>query len=106
VTAGAAFDPGIAHGALLVEFAEAVLGADEARLGAARARLLGAMGAQALVDAAGVVGFFNAIDRVADATGTPLDDKTLVDSAALREHLRINDFALAKEGLEHGGEAQ
>jgi hypothetical protein len=106
VTAGAASESGIAHGASLIEFAEAVLASDDGRLAAARGTILDVLGPQALVDAAGVVGFFNAIDRVADATGTPLDDKTLADSAALRDDLRINDFAMAKEALEHGRQAQ
>lgn len=95
-------DTGIAHGALLIEFAEAVLGDDEQRLARARAAVQDAMGPAALVDAAGIAGFFNAIDRVADATGTPLDDKTLADTAALRDELRINDFATTKESLDHG----
>jgi hypothetical protein len=102
VSAGAARESGIAHGALLIEFAEAVLSADDARLAAARSRLLKALGAEALVDAAGVVGFFNAIDRVADATGTPLDEKTLAETAALRNDLQINTFAMQKEALDHG----
>jgi hypothetical protein len=102
VTAGAASESGIAHGALLIEFAEAVLSTEDARLAAARSEILKVLGTRGLVDAAGVVGFFNAIDRVADATGTPLDDKTLADSAALRDDLRINDFAMTREALEHG----
>jgi hypothetical protein len=32
------------------------------------------MGAEALVDAAAVAAFFNAFDRVADATGTIIDE--------------------------------
>jgi len=39
----------------------------------ARGALQEALGAVGLVDAAGVVGLFNAIDRVADATGIPLE---------------------------------
>ena len=106
MTAGAGNESGIAHGELLVEFAEAALASDDARLATARARMLHALGLQALVDAAGVVGFFNAIDRVADATGTPLDEKTLADSAALRDDLGINDFAATREILEHGRKAR
>jgi len=92
VTAGAAGESGVAHGALLIEFAEAVLGTDDARLAAARSKVLEVLGTEALVDAAGIAGFFNAIDRVADATGTPLDDKTLADSAELRDELGIDQF--------------
>jgi hypothetical protein len=93
VTAGAgAGDSGIPNAALLIEFAEAVLGDDALRLARARAAVGDAMGAAALVDAAGIAGFFNAIDRVADATGTPLDDKTLADTAGLRDELGIDEF--------------
>lgn len=92
-------DTGIANGALLIVFAEAVLGEDDERLAAARADLAHAMGDAALVDAAGIAGFFNAIDRVADATGTPLDDQTATETESLREELRINDFAAAKRAL-------
>ena len=92
-------DTGIAHGALLIEFADAVLGDDDQRLARARTAVAGAMGATALVDAAGIAGFFNAIDRVADATGTPLDDKTLADTAELRDQLGINEFG---HNPEHG----
>jgi alkylhydroperoxidase family enzyme len=91
VTAGAG-DSGIPNATLLIEFAEAVLGTDAARLAAARSKVLEVLGAEALVDAAAVAGFFNAIDRVADATGTPLDEKTLADTAELREELGIDEF--------------
>ena len=96
----AAGESGVPQGALLIEFAEAVLGSDDGRLARGRAALLDAMGPEALVDAAGVAGLFNAIDRVADATGTPLDDKTLADTEGLREELRINDFAASRQALE------
>jgi hypothetical protein len=103
VTAGAeGGDTGIAHGALLIEFAEAVLGDDERRLARAQAAVHDAMGEAALVDAAGIVGFFNAIDRIADATGTPLDEATLLQTDAMRDELGINEFAVIKETLDHG----
>ena len=96
----AAADTRVPQGHLLIGFAEAVAGGDEGRLARARAALLAAMGAAAVVDAAGVVGFFNAIDRVADATGTPLDAKTLADTESLRRALGIDRFAAAKAALE------
>jgi hypothetical protein len=98
VTGGAAHS-GVAHGDLLIEFGEAVLGDDDARLARARTAVAEKMGTAALVDAAGVVGVFNAIDRVADATGTPLEDWKLESSEDLRDELRINDFAGAATAL-------
>ena len=51
----------------MIEFAEAVLGSDSARLNAARKAILDAMGPQAVVDSAGVAALFNAIDRIMEA---------------------------------------
>lgn len=85
-------DGGVPHGRLLVRFAESVLGDDEAALTAVRGEILAAMGGEALADAAGVAGLFNAIDRVADATGIPLEDWKASDSADFRAALGINAF--------------
>ena len=74
-------------------------GEDDARLARARSAVLEKMGAAALVDAAGVAGLFNAIDRVADATGTPLEEWKAEQSEDLRDELRINDFAGAGTAL-------
>ena len=101
ITGGtAAADTRIPNGHLLIEFAEAVAGSDDDRLQRARAAVQTGMGASALVDSAGIVGFFNAIDRVADSTGTPLDAKTAADTESLRRNLGIDAFAAVKAGLE------
>ena len=101
VTRGAAAgDSGIPHGGRMIEFAEAMLGGDEARLARARAAIVTAMGAAALVDAAGVAGLFNAIDRVADATGAPLEDAKAADTAGLRGAIGIDAFDAARARLE------
>src|SRR5205814_2757437 len=92
VLGAAAEGGGVPHGALLVGFAEAVLRDDDARLSRARSALRGSLGDAALVDAAAVVGFFNAIDRVADATGIPLDPERVGPSADLRAELGIDRF--------------
>ena len=100
VTGEAGGDSGVAHGARLIAFGEAVLGEDEARLARAREAIVTAMGAAALVDAAGIAGLFNAIDRVADATGTPLEDWKREQSEDFREALGINDFAARRARLD------
>jgi hypothetical protein len=79
-----------------VRFAEAVLGADDIALVAARAALEGALGPAGLVDAAGVVGLFNAIDRVADATGIPLEPEKAAATGDFRAALAIDDFAAGR----------
>jgi len=87
----------------MIEFAEAVLGDDTARLDAARKNILDAIGPDAVVDAAGVAGLFNAIDRVADSTGAPLEADKEEMSAALRAEIGIDVFAANKEALEDTG---
>ncbi len=85
-------DGGIPHGEHLTEFAEAVVIGDDARLERARARLLELLGWDALVDASGIVATFNAIDRVADATGTPIEDDRIESTAEIRARLGIDHF--------------
>jgi len=65
-------DFGVPGGAELREFALAIH--SRKAVGEARARLLAALGPDAVAAAAGVVGAFEAVNRVADATGTRLDD--------------------------------
>jgi hypothetical protein len=93
-------DCGIPEGALLIDFAEAILAGDEARLARARAAIVAAMGAAAIVDEAGIAGLFNAIDRVADATGTPLEDAKAADTASLRDAIGIDEFDAVRARLE------
>jgi hypothetical protein len=84
----------VVHGRLLVAFAKAVLGEDEGALTQARGALLAALGPAGLVDAAAVVGLFNAIDRVADATGIPLEPEKAAASADFRAALDLDRFAV------------
>jgi len=88
-------DGGVRHGRLLVEFAEAVLGEDEEALARARATIREAIGPAGLADAAGVVGLFDAIDRVADATGIPLEAEKAAASADFRAALALDRFDIA-----------
>ncbi len=88
-------DGGIPHGGLLIEFAEAAIGRDDGGLTRARELLLQELGSAALVDAAGVVATFNAIDRVADATGTPIDEERIETTAEMRAQLGIDRFPSA-----------
>ena len=86
-------DGGIPHGGLLAGFAEAVLGEDEARLTATRKRLRKSLGDAALVDAAAVIANYSALDRVADATGIPLEAAKEAATVGLRAELGIDAFA-------------
>jgi hypothetical protein len=71
-----------------------VLGAEDAALARARHALAMALGTAGLVDAASVVGLFNAIDRVADATGIPLEPEKAEASADFRAALDLDQFAV------------
>jgi len=88
-------DAGVPHSRLLAAFAETVLGEDEAALADCRTALRGALGAAGLVDAAAVVGLFNAIDRIADATGIPLEPDKAAESADFRVARGLDRFAVA-----------
>ncbi len=88
-------DGGVSEGRLLVRFADAVLGEDEIALRRARDALAAGLGSPGLVDVAGVVGLFNAIDRVADATGIPLEPEKAAASADFRAALDLDRFAVA-----------
>lgn len=86
----------------MIEFAEAVLGDDTARLDAARKAILDVLGSDAVVDSAGVAGLFNAIDRIADSTGAPLEADKAEMTEALRAEIGIDAFAAQKEALDNG----
>jgi hypothetical protein len=85
-------DGGIPQSEILTRFAEAAIGDDENDLAAARTELIGALGDAAMVDASAIVATFNAIDRVADATGIPIDAARVAPTADLRDQLGINAF--------------
>lgn len=84
----------------MIEFAEAILGDDDDRLQVARRAIHDTLGADAVVDSAGVAGLFNAIDRIADSTGAPLEADKAEMTAALREEIGIDAFAAQKEALD------
>lgn len=92
----AAKDSGVAHGALLIRFAEAVLGNDETTLETTRQELLTELGPEALVDAAGVVATFMQMVRIADSTGIAVVGMMLDKSSDFRTELGIDDFRSAQ----------
>jgi hypothetical protein len=92
VNGGVEGDGGVEHGARLVAFTEAVMGSDEAALARERAALRALLTPEAFVDAAAVVGAFNVVDRIADATGIPLDAGLAAMSGEVREELDLARF--------------
>jgi hypothetical protein len=102
MTAADAADGGIEHGALLIRFADAVIGGSEAERAAVRKEVAETMGGAALSDTAAVAALFNAIDRVADSTGIPLEDWKAADSADFRAALGVDRFYAAAEKGSNG----
>ncbi len=50
------------------------------------------LGWEALVDASGIVAKFNTIDRVGDATVTPIEEERIEMTATIREQFKIDQF--------------
>jgi hypothetical protein len=84
-----AADSGVPNGAMLIEFVEAVVGDDDARLDRARLAIHDTLGAAALVDAAGAVASFNAVVKVADGSGIQVDDSRQETAAKMRNELKL-----------------
>jgi len=85
-----AVESGIPHGALLLGFVEAVLKRGDAE--ALRRELVEAVGSDGLVAAAGVIGNFSMMNRIADATGMPVGKGTLARTVDVRESLGLDRF--------------
>jgi len=66
-------DGGVKHGALLAKLCDAVSGRDRDTMANVRSDALRVMGPDEFVDAVGVSAMFHMMNRVANATGTPLD---------------------------------
>jgi hypothetical protein len=86
-------DCGVAHGARLVAFTEAVMAGDSARMDAERRALIGVLGEEAFVDVVATIAAFNVVDRIADATGIPLDPLMQAISVDVRAELDLARFA-------------
>lgn len=92
ITDAEAGDGGVAHGRLLTGFAAAVLMGGETELAVVREQVRGILGDAALVDAAAVIANYSALDRVADATGIPLEPDKEAGTVQLRAELGIDGF--------------
>ena len=86
-------DAGVAHGYRLLAFVEAIMRGEAAD--AERDRLRAVLSPDAFVDAAALIGSFNVVDRIADATGIPLDAEMDAMSRDVRDELGLGRFASA-----------
>jgi hypothetical protein len=84
-------DSGVSHARLLLDFAEACV-ARSVELSGRREALRKTLGEAALVDAAATIAIFQAVVKVADATGIPLEDAKAEISAEFRAELGLNAF--------------
>ena len=91
--AAASAIPGAAS---LVAFVDATLAGDPARIATARDRVRLALGWEALVDAAAVIGNFERMVRIADGIGIPLDAVVNVGTESIRAELGIDAFGSAQ----------
>lgn len=82
----------VPHGALLIGFVEAVLGQDVAVLAAARGEVRAALSDAAFVDVCATVASFNAVVKIADGTGIPLEDWKAERTRDIRQALDIEAF--------------
>ena len=85
-------DSGVPHGRPLLAYAEAAV-ADADDLTARREAVTEALGHAATVDAAAVIAIFQAVVKIADATGIPLEDAKADLSASFRAELGLDAFA-------------
>ena len=99
---GAAATSGVQHGNLLIAFAEAMVGDDDATLTHVRHAVLEGLSPEVMVDAAGVVSNFERMVRIADATGIQLHERMEVLSQEVRDALQLERFAAAKDGSLRG----
>jgi hypothetical protein len=86
-------DGGVEHGARLIAFTDAVMGGDAGAAERERDALRAVLSPECFVDVAATIGAFNVVDRVADATGIPLDDVMMAMSADIRRELDLTGFA-------------
>lgn len=93
VSRGLSTGTAIAHAPLLVEFAEAVVARDAARIKATRDAVRKAMGDVPFVDAAAVAAAFHGFVRIADSIGIPYKTAAMGgDVPEVREAAGVNAF--------------
>ncbi len=95
IVRGADVDSRVLHGAELLQFVDAVLG-NGAGLEQARNTLTACAGTEVVADAAGVIGNFMRMVRIADGTGIPIDDYFDEPGRDIRAQLGIDSFSSAR----------
>ncbi len=68
---------------------------DGERMASERRTLIALLGEEAFVDVVATIAAFNVVDRIADATGIPLDPLMAAMSVEVRRELGLGRFASA-----------
>lgn len=92
-------DGGVNHGELLVRLCEAMAGHDRHVLADVRDEVESAMGTEAMVDAVGVSALFHLMNRVSNATGTPLDPMMVRLSPAVAAQFGADNYLSSQDSL-------
>ncbi len=92
-------DDRIPSGKTLARFAEAIVLGTDADVALVGDEVITAVGPEGFVDAAGVIGNFERMVRIADGTGIPLDEMGMGMSSEIREELGLNSFPSAVHSL-------
>ncbi|MDG2332833.1 MAG: hypothetical protein P8Q97_01275 [Myxococcota bacterium] len=92
-------DAGVPHGELLVRLCEAMVAEDREAVAAVRSEMVAAMNEAAFVDAVGVSSLFHLMNRVANATGTPIDAFLLAPVSQIVEAIGADAFESSKDTL-------
>ncbi len=90
---------GSEDGDLLLDFADAVIGADDGQLRVVQARMVDTLGPDALGSAAAVAANFSRDDRIANSIGIPLEREFVSMGQDLRALLGLDSFGSARNTL-------
>jgi len=86
----------VGHEAELLAFADAAIVGRAEEVAHARDAVEAGLGREATIDAAAVIAGFDAITRVADGTGIPLEPPKAEATADWRARLGIDDYWMQK----------
>ncbi|MFY0610678.1 MAG: hypothetical protein JXQ99_04050 [Hyphomicrobiaceae bacterium] len=89
-------DTQVPHGAELLAFVDAILSGGDLEQQAARDVVFQAVGAAAFVDVCATVASFNAVVKLADGTGIPLEEAKAERTQDLRSELGIDALRSCK----------
>ena len=93
-------ESGVPHGRVLLDFASAAAGRDDARLAEARRALRAELGESGVADAAAVTSNFERMVRIADSTGIVLGDWMESYTARVRADLGLDRLRREERGAD------